>query len=103
RFLLAVRDLGAGLGRHILVERAAERYVQHLDAAADRQHRYAAREREVQHRGLEGVTRRSDVVQRRMRRLAEPGRIHVAAAGQEEAVQLRAELLERRGGELRGQ
>ncbi len=38
-----------------------------------------------------------------MRRLAEEGRIHVAAAGEQEPVELRAELLERRRRELRRQ
>jgi hypothetical protein len=38
-----------------------------------------------------------------MRRLAEEGRVHVTAAGEQEAVERAGELLERRGRELRRQ
>ena len=100
RRLLAVRELGAGIGADVLVETAAERDVQHLDAAADREDRQPPIERDPHRRGLDGVARRRDVVERGMRGLAEERGVHVAAAGQEQAVQAPREPIEGGGAEL---
>src|SRR5215510_4261251 len=103
RRLLAVLDLRPGLRAHVLVEGAAERDVEHLDAAANSEERRLLLERHVRHRRLERIARRRHVVERRMRRLAEARGIHVATAREKNGVEATHEPRQGRGGELRGE
>ncbi len=55
RLLLAVLELGAGVAAHVLEERAAERHVEELEAAADRQDGEPSLERQPHRRQLQRV------------------------------------------------
>ena len=74
----------------VLVQRAAERHVDHLRAAADAQHRHAAPQRAADQRELPGVALAvglHGLVGGRMARLAVAGRVHVPSAGDDQSVQ----------------
>ena len=79
---------GAGRigGRQVLGERAAQRDIHQLDAAADRQHRDVLLAREPDERDLDLVALGVDVLGRRLAGSGVPGGIDVAAAGQHQAV-----------------
>ena len=100
RLRLAVLELGAGLGAHVLKEGPSQRHVEHLDAAAYGKDGQPPLERDVNGRGLENVARGRHLVERRMRRLAVARRVHVAAAREQQAAELAGEPLERGRAEL---
>ena len=101
--LLAVVERRREIARDVLEEAPAERDVQHLKAAADREERHAAFERPVGQLDLERVTRRRDLGRRRVARLAEARGVHVTAAREEHAVDPREQRRARRRAELRRQ
>ena len=78
----------------VLDEVAAERDVQHLRAAADREHRHVARERGLQQRELGAVALLDDPVRRLVALLAVGGRIEVGAAGEDDPVERVERLLD---------
>ena len=98
---LTVIERRARRARNVLMEAAAEGDVEHLEAAADREQGSARLDRPAGQLDLEPVARRGDVGGGRVRRLAEPGRIDVAASRQQHTVQPLQELGARRGLELR--
>ena len=87
--LLVPDDLG-----QVLDEVAAARDVQHLEAAADREHRHVARERGLEQRELAAVALGVRSVRLRMRLGAVLLRIEVVAAGEEQAVERVERLLD---------
>src|SRR5437762_3478447 len=66
--LIAVRHQAGPLAVQILIQRTAERDVEDLNAAADRENRQAARARRGDERELGGVTHGIDIAQAGMRR-----------------------------------
>ena len=76
----------------VLIERAAERDVQQLVAATDREHRHASVHRGIDERELEAVGDVIDPVDRRMRILAVAARIDVGTAGQHEPGERREDV-----------
>ena len=73
--------------RQVLMQRSAERDVEHLRAATDAQHRQLALERRVQQREFPGVALTAGLVGGRMRLLAVGGGVDVLAAGDQQPVQ----------------
>jgi hypothetical protein len=71
RRLLTVRQRVRPLARNVLHERAAERHVQHLDAAADREQRHLILHCAQRESKLERVAGRGDVVDRGVSRFTE--------------------------------
>src|SRR3990172_9360525 len=84
---LAVSEGRAGVAPDVLVEAAAERDVEHLDAAADREEREPLGEGAAGQLELERVARFGDLCERWVAGLAEVPRVHVAAARQDERVE----------------
>ncbi len=80
--LLVPDDLG-----QVLDEVAAARDVQHLEAAADREHRQVARERRLEQRELAAVALGVRARRLRMRLGAVLVGLEVVAAGEDEAVE----------------
>ena len=78
----------------VLDQVAAERDVQHLRAAADREHRQVARERRGQQRELGAVALGHDPVRLGMRLLAVQLRVEVGAAGEDQPVERVQRLLD---------
>src|SRR5687767_8330229 len=87
---IVVMRLGAGaLGGNILVERAAKRDIDELQAAADTQHRFAGRDELLQQVDLVHVAYAVAFPFRPDRRLAVGERTYVGAALQNESIQFR--------------
>ena len=78
--------------RDVLHERAAGGDVQHLGAAADREQRQVGRHRPARQIDLELVAPRLGIFDRRVPLLAVEHGVDVAAAGQEQAVELAEQL-----------
>ena len=87
RRLLAVGQSVGPLAGDVLHEGAAERDVEDLDAAADREQRHVVGHGATGEAELEVVAGRRDVVDGRVPRLAEALGLDVTAAGEHEAVQ----------------
>ena len=79
--------VGADPVRHVLLDAAAERDVQHLRAAADREHRQVAVERRLHQRQLEVVPLADHARRLGMRVLAVQLRIEIRAAGEDQPVE----------------
>ena len=71
----------------ILIQAAARRDVEQLDAPTHAEDRQIRGERPLRQRQLGGIARRVDVAQRRMPRFAEVRGIHIDPAGQTQPVQ----------------
>ena len=81
------------LGRDVLDQRAAQRHVQHLHAAADRQERQVGVERAARASAISNASRPGSAASNvGVRRLAVERRIDVAAAGQQQAVDARQDV-----------
>src|SRR6266550_2630019 len=84
---VVVLDRGRMLRRHILVQRAANRDIDELRAATDREHRLPVRKCPPQEQQLGPVARRIRPATQWAARLAIGGRIHVDAARQKQPVE----------------
>ena len=82
--------------RDVLLEVAAERDVQHLRAAADREHRHVALQRRLHQLQLEVVALANDAVRLGMRLGAVQLRIEIRAAGEHQPVDDVQRLRQRR-------
>ena len=88
---------GLAVGRHsgivgdVLVQRAAARDVQHLDAATDRERRDRADRGRLGHRAFEVVVGPIDAVRARVRGFAVTPRVDVGPAGENQRVDPRQE------------
>lgn len=90
-----VIDVARDLGRYVLDQRSTQRDVQHLHPPADREHRHVALDGGPAQRDLEQIPVAEDLgfVHRRMARLTEDPRVDVAPAGENEAVDVRQDLV----------
>ena len=76
----------------VLIERAAERDVQQLVAAADGENRHVAVEGRIDQRELEAVEHRIGAVDHGCGLLAVQARVDVGAAGQQQTIERREQL-----------
>jgi hypothetical protein len=97
---LAVIEGRARLARDVLVQAAAERHVEHLEAATDRKQGDVLRERPARQLDLERVARGGDFGGGRVRRLPEARWVDVAAPGQQHPVHALEDLGARGGRQL---
>ena len=84
--------------RDVLLDAAAECHVQHLGAAADREHRQVARERGLHQRELEVVALADDPDRLGVRVGAVQLWIEVGSAGEDQPVDCVERLVDRRAG-----
>jgi hypothetical protein len=98
-----VGDRTARVARDVLVERATERDVEHLNAPADREERPVLVERPLGERDLQPISRLGHLQDRRMSDFAEPRWVDVAAAREEQPVEARPERVECAVVEARGE
>src|SRR5439155_1478323 len=83
---LAVLEGGPRRARDILTETPGQCDVQHLEPAADREHRQPPRQRVLDQRDFQRVARVRNSAHGFVARLLEEVRVHVPSAGQEHAV-----------------
>lgn len=90
-----MRELGASLGRKILIERSAEEDIDHLLAATDAQNRLVELHRRLEEGMVAGVAPVVHLAKLRDRLLAEISRIDVLSAGEDHAIAATDDLLQK--------
>ena len=90
-----MRELGASLGRKILIERSAEEDIDHLLAAADAQNRLVELHRRLEEGMVAGVAPVVHLAKLRDRLLAEISRIDVLSTGEDHAIAATDDLFQK--------